>query len=261
MMSAESLHFPAVAAVSNRPRADRRSWSLRRWTGTEYDFRMMCLIAFSLCILGIGWAGVLMPNWTPAEMLGGGMQSPDDAPMVEQAPADSASSEDTPPEPPPPPADAMETPPEPVPVLVKDAVFVIPAPPEIVRPLTVAEVNPDRPKPQPSTQPRRAATPGPPGPPAAPAGAGAGPGPVAKPGKPRTPQPPYPSFARSGKMTGTVVVSLVVDASGGVVSVSVLRSCGYSQLDSHTCDYIRRAWHWPAGGRRTFTQNVVYRLR
>jgi TonB family protein len=62
-------------------------------------------------------------------------------------------------------------------------------------------------------------------------------------------------------MTGTVVVSLVVDASGGVVSVSVVRSCGFAQLDSHTCDYIRRAWHWPAGGRRTFTQNIVYRLR
>lgn len=265
-MRADPMLFGSVETVPQAPVSARlraRSWSLRRWAGPEYDFRLMCVLAFGICILSIGWAGVLLPQWSPAEMIGGGNQSPEDnLPMVDLAPAQEASlTPDVPPaveEPVPP--EVVETPPEPV--VVNDAVFVIPAAPEIVRPLSVAEPVPDRPKPavQPQTQPRRA---GPPSTaPAMPSGGqGAGPGPVAKPGKPKTPQPPYPSFARSGKMTGTVVVSIVVDSSGGVSSASVVRSCGFPELDSHTCSYIRRAWHWPAGGRRTFTQNVVYRLR
>ena len=62
-------------------------------------------------------------------------------------------------------------------------------------------------------------------------------------------------------MTGTVLVSIVVDAAGTVASANVARSCGHPALDDYTCSYIRRAWRWPEGGRRTFTQPVSFRLR
>jgi TonB family protein len=265
MMTAERMPFASTQAVQTttaaRSRAVSRAWSVRRWAGAEYDFRLLCVLSFALCVLGIGWTGILMPQWSPAGMISGGNQSPEDGPpMVELAPSQDSPAQDVqPPAEEPTPPEALETPPEPVPVLVKDAAFVIPAPPETVKALAVSEAAPDKPKPSPQPLPRHT------GPvssaPAAPAGPSSGPGLAVKAGKPKTPMPPYPSFAKSAKMTGTVVVSLVVDSSGSVSSASVARSCGFPELDRHTCDYILRAWHWPEGGRRTFTQNVQYRLR
>ncbi len=275
-MSAESIPFassqpaPGSGVTASKP----CTWSLKHWGTTQYDLKLMCILAFLGCVLSVGWAGVLMPGWTPAEMISMGDQgSGDEAPMVENISPESipaTSDMETPQEPeevtPP---DAMETPPEPVVALMEDAVFTVPAPPEIVKPLTVAQPQPpDRPKPATPSKPQPRRTAGPPSPNPSPGSgpvSGAGTGmagvPGAKPGKARTPQPTYPSYASAGRMSGTVVVSLVVDDAGNVVSCSLVRSCGFPQLDSHTCDYIRRSWHWPAGGRRTFTQNVQYRLR
>lgn len=231
-----------------------------------YDIRPVMVLVLAACVLSVGWAGLLLPNWSAGELLGGGSNLPEDdaAPMVEIATAPESTPaatemavEVTPP------AEVMETPPEPVTVV--DA-FEIPAPPETVRPLTIAEITPERPRQAaPSTQPRKAA-PAAPGPaatatPASAGGSGAGPITGGGKGKAKTPQPPYPSFARSGKMTGTVVVSIAVDGSGSVVSAGVARSCGFPALDSYTTSYIRRSWRWPEGARRSFTQSVTFRLR
>jgi len=227
--------------------------------------RLVFVLAFAATVLGIGWTGVFMPGWSPADLLGDAREAgSEDAPMVEVT----VREENAPPpanvEPPAEvaPVEAMETPPEPVPAMTFEDVFEVPAPPEIVRPLDVDRVKPERPQPPaPQTQPRRAAPPAP-GPVATAPGSGTAPATSrGKGGKPKTPQPPYPAFARSGKMTGTVVVSLLVDAAGSVTSATVARSSGHPALDSYTCNYIRRSWRWPEGGRRTFNQPVSFRLR
>ncbi len=264
MMTVQSSQYAASGRV---PRASGSAPAVsgRHIVPGGYDIRPVVVLVLAACVLSVGWAGVLLPNWSAGDMLGGGQDlSEDSAPVVELAatPVSAPDVTDVPVEVTPP-AVVMETPPEPVAVV--DA-FEIPAPPVTVRPLKVAEVTPERPRPAaPSTQLRKAA-PAAPGPaaaatPASAGGSGAGPKTGGGKGKAKTPQPPYPSFARSGKMTGTVVVSITVDSSGSVVSAGVARSCGFPALDSYTTTYIRRSWRWPEGERRNFTQSVTFRLR
>ena len=73
------------------------------------------------------------------------------------------------------------------------------------------------------------APPGPPAPPAPPPDQGV---PVTPPRVVSRPQPPYPQSARSKNQTGTVYLSIVVNAGGGVDSVSVSGSSGCPALDN-----------------------------
>ena len=79
-------------------------------------------------------------------------------------------------------------------------------------------------------------------------------------GKGIFPAPPYPSFARSGGMQGTVRLSISVGPSGGVESVTVISSTGYSALDEHAAAWVRRNWRWGAGDARRYTLPLTFRL-
>lgn len=240
----------------------------------SHDGAGWLVLALTFCVLSVGWVGYFQPQWSPSVILSGGNDSADlnadESPMMEAEtstePPAAEPEEVTPPE-------AVAEPeelPEPVPVVNTADAFTVPAPPEIVPALRVTEPRPDRPRPvaapKPSSAPRSTKPAAGPAAPAAGSAAGSGGGSGTGQGagsgkKAKTPQPPYPGFARSGRMTGTVVVSIQVDAGGGVISANVVRSCGFPQLDSYTSSYILSHWRWPEGGRRTFTQPVSFRLR
>lgn len=57
------------------------------------------------------------------------------------------------------------------------------------------------------------------------------------------PQPTYPPRAKLMRISGTVVVNVHFDGSGGVGSVDVESSSGSSILDSSSVNFIRENWH------------------
>ncbi len=150
--------------------------------------------------------------------------------------------------------------PELVPALVTEDLFTVPAAPKLETALTPVEA----PKPRPQTtppQPARSAprpttaasgaTGGSPGTGMAGAGGGGG----------RFPAPPYPSFARSRGIQGSVMLTILVNASGAVESAVVAGSTGYSELDNHAASWVRRNWRFPPGEARSFKLPIVFKLR
>ncbi len=249
---------PAVVPQSLRGYAETR----------QHDTAGLFVAGFAICVLVAGWIGIVLPGENPALLLGQDRESGVEAvlevmpSLAEQnsGPAAAEEAAELPEEPP-------LTPdiPEPVPALTEADAFPVPEAPDLVTALSLPQAKSERSRPTARSSPPASAPPS--GKPAAaapsrtaPGGSGSGEGSGS--GKTaRTPQPPYPSFARSRRMTGSVLVSILVDSSGTVISATVTRSCGFPELDNYTADFIRRRWRWPEGGRRTFLQPVSYRLR
>lgn len=155
--------------------------------------------------------------------------------------------------------------------LVTEDVFIIPAAPKIetaLRPVDpVVKPKPEvkrTPAPRPATRTASTAAPSRTGGATGMAGGGGGGGgngASGSGGKGKFPAPPYPSFARSRGMQGTCSLSIRVAPSGSVESVSVSRSTGFSDLDSHAVSWVRRNWRWPVGASRSYVLPVVFRLR
>jgi protein TonB len=153
--------------------------------------------------------------------------------------------------------------PELVPALVTEDLFTVPAAPKLETALTPVEAPKVQPKPRPApAQPTRTArrptttaatggTGGSPGTGMAGAGGGGG----------RFPSPPYPSFARSRGIQGSVMLTILVNAAGGVESAVVAGSTGYSELDSYASSWVRRNWRFPPGEARSFKLPIVFKLR
>lgn len=264
---------PPLSAVSSGVRSGLARQSLGRLeAAVAHDGGGWLVLAFTFCVLSVGWAGVFAPAWNASVMLSGGSDATNsDEPLsleADTAPEPAAEEETTPENTE---TAAVEEIPEDVPL---EEVFEVPDSPDLVTVQRVAEPEPvpERPR-APSPRPasrsnsdsdsRPTARPAAARPSSSPGGGtgsgisqGAGSGKKAK-----TPQPPYPGFARSGRMSGTVLISILVDASGSVISANVVRSCGFPHLDSYASSYIRSRWHWPEGGRRTFTQPVSFRLK
>lgn len=257
----------------------------------EHDPLFLWTVTICLCVLATGWTAALRPAWNPGASLdftrddapGGGLEATlEEAAAGTEETAFADSAEETP-EAEAPPAEAEEPPPLPDPVeaLTAEDIFEVPPAPLLetaARTAIPPQPKPEKPKPAPQT-PKPAARP-PQRPPAAnpaprgtgsPAATGAGAGNPGSgsgagsggggPGKRRTPQPPYPSFARSGNMSGTVVVSISFSPSGEVASATLVRSCGHPELDSYTLNFIRNRWKWPGAHGRAYTQDIRYRLK
>jgi len=77
----------------------------------------------------------------------------------------------------------------------------------------------------------------------------------------------YPSDARARHEEGTVLLSFTIDRDGRLLSGSVARSSGFSELDREALDMLRRAQPYPqppgdlAGQRFPFTAPMRYYLR
>jgi TonB family protein len=166
--------------------------------------------------------------------------------------------------PPVPPVPPKRIPPEPVPPTP-------PAPPAVVKaaaPVKIPDagvpVLAEQPKVEKKTEmkPRRehhVATSPPPSPPA---GAPA-PSTVASshaPGENIFPHPPYPEEARFLRETGTVVVDVQFNGSGGVSQVQVTQSSGVPLLDAQTRSFIRANWHTLAYAGQVLKVPVEYTL-
>jgi TonB family protein len=165
--------------------------------------------------------------------------------------------------PPVPPVPPRKIPPEPVPPMP-------PAPPAVVKAAAPVKI-PDAGVPvlaaqpkaveKPATKPRKehhvAASPPPP-----PSGAPA-PSTVASsyaPGENIFPHPPYPEEARFLRETGTVVVDVQFNGSGGVSQVQVTQSSGVPLLDAQTRSFIREHWHTLAYAGQMLKVPVEYTL-
>jgi len=76
------------------------------------------------------------------------------------------------------------------------------------------------------------------------------------------PEPPYPPIALQTGEQGTVVLQLVGDDAGNVVSADVKDSSGFPVLDHATVDFIRRHWRLPVNtGTRLFQTSITYKLQ
>ena len=58
------------------------------------------------------------------------------------------------------------------------------------------------------------------------------------------PAPPYPAMAIKRRMQGTVLLRVLVDASGNPLDVSIERSSGSRLLDEAAQKFIRARWHF-----------------
>jgi protein TonB len=158
--------------------------------------------------------------------------------------------------------------PELVEVLTQEAVFEVPAAPQVETALTPNEPTPPKPTPRPTAAPRSSSPPRATAPSGSGAATGGTPGGTGGTGtsargqsKGYFPSPPYPAAARSRGMQGTVYLSITFGADGRATAVSVSRSSGYSELDRAASDWVKRNWRAPAGQVGTFRQPVQYRLR
>lgn len=60
----------------------------------------------------------------------------------------------------------------------------------------------------------------------------------------RAPAPPYPAMAERRRITGTVVLMILVDASGNPVQVDIEQSSGSKLLDDAAQKFVRARWHF-----------------
>lgn len=174
----------------------------------------------------------------------------------------------------PPPVDITQLPedlPELAEALVTEDVFVIPTPPRIENALRPVEPVPEKPKPKPRPVATKAAprsavasssargSAGAASIPGGSGGAGSS-GLGASRGSFSFPKPSYPSHLRSMGARGTVRLMISVGASGRAESVSVIGSCGNSELDQHGASWVRRNGHGPAGIPGKVVATLVFKL-
>ncbi len=149
------------------------------------------------------------------------------------------------------------------PVMPENVIFPVPEKQQIIEPIKMVEVKPKpqpRPKPPaPRPKPTAVASTG-----TGTAGGATGAGQGMRTGgsgsRGKFPKPPYPSWARSKRISGSVLVGIMTDAAGTVTSARVLATSGYAELDSYTCEFIQRRWRFPAGPPMTHRQPVDYTL-
>ena len=75
------------------------------------------------------------------------------------------------------------------------------------------------------------------------------------------PDPPYPSLALRRHYEGKLMLYVVVDPSGSAASITVKDSSGYSILDTHSTDWVKNRWRWPAGDTRHYFVPFEYQIR
>ena len=231
-------------------------------------------VAGLFLIIGLG--GIITPVSPPIRLSFGESTSSPLVPVQEfLAPAEEASSEPTSPDQlQRPPTAEITIPPLPTitPPLQPPEMIEIQAPePITVPPLAQRPPEPNPPKPEPATEPktRPASTPASSKTPSSnarnsrPGGAPGStqPVPFSAAGGGSFPAPAYPSSARSARLEGTVVLLVIVEASGSPTSVEIRTSSGHTILDTAARDHLRRNWRWPSGESRLFLVPIKFVLR
>lgn len=76
------------------------------------------------------------------------------------------------------------------------------------------------------------------------------------------PQPPYPQLAAQSGEQGTIVLLLVANATGQVISVDVKQSSGFPFLDHATVEFVKNHWRLPTNaGTQRFQTSITYKLQ
>ncbi len=73
------------------------------------------------------------------------------------------------------------------------------------------------------------------------------------------PRPPYPYEAKRKRYEGTVLLALTV-VEGRIVDVQVSGSSGYAILDTKAAQFIRQRWHFAPEVTRTLSQPITFQL-
>ncbi|HEV2319534.1 MAG TPA: TonB family protein [Verrucomicrobiae bacterium] len=78
----------------------------------------------------------------------------------------------------------------------------------------------------------------------------------------KRPEPPYPQLAMQTGEQGTIVLLLLSDASGNVVSIDVKQSSGFPYLDHATVEFVKTRWHLPTDvATRLFQTSITFKLQ
>lgn len=75
------------------------------------------------------------------------------------------------------------------------------------------------------------------------------------------PPPTYPREDLQARHEGKVMLNVVVEADGSFQEISIKDSCGFSSLDRHALNWIKRHWHFAPGAVRYYLVPIEFRIQ
>lgn len=75
------------------------------------------------------------------------------------------------------------------------------------------------------------------------------------------PSPTYPREDLQARHEGRVLLNVVINADGTFGEISIQDSCGYSSLDRHALNWVKRHWHFPPGAVRYYLVPIQFQIR
>ncbi|MCX6895694.1 MAG: energy transducer TonB [Verrucomicrobia bacterium] len=75
------------------------------------------------------------------------------------------------------------------------------------------------------------------------------------------PSPTYPREDLQARHEGRVMLNVVVNADGTFGEVSIQDSCGYSSLDRHALNWVKRHWHFSPGAVRYYLVPIQFQIQ
>ena len=75
------------------------------------------------------------------------------------------------------------------------------------------------------------------------------------------PPPSYPGIAVRNRYQGTTTLDILVDASGAIISVKVVKSSGFPVLDEAAVQAVKTRWRPPPGAARDWIWDCTFELK
>jgi protein TonB len=75
------------------------------------------------------------------------------------------------------------------------------------------------------------------------------------------PKPPYPGIALRNRYQGTTTLEMMVDTSGQITSVKVVKSSGYPVLDEAALQWVKGRWRPKPGQSHYWVWDCTFQLK